>query len=514
MNLENVTVEMRPRTEWEAVDLGARMVRRDAAAIYRIWFSITLPMLFLAMLLIFYSPYAAIAPLLYWWFEPLADGPILRIISRRLFGEDADVRAALRAAPRLAWQNKIFLFTPYRFHFARSIAMPLTQLEGLKGAARRARAKVLNLRILNHGTGVTVAYQHLALALYMGVILIGFVLVPAGYQDTIGTDWLGVFWGENDRAASALGLIVVYIAQTSLQPWFVGAGFGLYINCRTQLEAWDIEVAFRRMLQRRESGLAAALILAILAMPAVLMCETAVAQESTPSYPDETSTGDPGFSGYWSEEESRAAITSVIADERLKTTSEFTEWQALDQDEPEPIDDAGALGWWVALIEGFVGLISFIVEFGLWLAVAFLLGLIIATHKRWLPYLGMAKKPKRAGKRITLASGRVSAEQLPDDIPGDVARLWRNGERRKALSLLYRGSVFAAVTRHGVRLPPSATEGACVSAIDQQTDSAQADYFRKVVSVWMQCAYGFRDPDEAAVLPLCSEWPKHYGNTP
>ena len=134
MNLENVTVEMRPRSEWEAADFGVRMIRRDAAAIYRVWFSITLPLLFLALLMIVYSPYPTLAALIYWWFEPVADGPILRIISRRLFGEDADVRAALRSAPELAWRNRIFLITPYRFHFARSIAMPVTQLEGLSGA--------------------------------------------------------------------------------------------------------------------------------------------------------------------------------------------------------------------------------------------------------------------------------------------------------------------------------------------------------------------------------------------
>ena len=192
MNLENVTVEMRPRSEWEAADFGARMVRRDAAAIYRVWFAITLPLLSMALLMIVYTPYPVIATLLYWWLEPVADGPILRIISRRLFGEDADVRAALRSVFTLAWRNKIFLLTPYRFHFARSTAMPVTQLEGLSGAARRTRAKVLNLKIMNHGTGITVAYQHLALALYFGVILLGFALVPTGYQDSVGSDWMGL----------------------------------------------------------------------------------------------------------------------------------------------------------------------------------------------------------------------------------------------------------------------------------------------------------------------------------
>lgn len=511
MNLENVTVEMRPRSEWEAADFGVRMIRRDASAIYRVWFAITLPLLILAILVIVYSPYPALGTLIYWWFEPVADGPILRIISRRLFGEDADVRATLRAVPQLAWRNKIFLLTPYRFHFARSIAMPVTQLEGLKGAERRLRAKVLNLKIMNHGTGVTVAYQHLMLALYFGAILIVFALVPTNYQDTLGVDWMGNFWVETTRSASVLSLLVVYLAQTALQPWFVGAGFGLYINCRTQLEAWDIEVAFRRMVQRRANGLTAAIVLALLVLPAALVPHTAMGQESADSDADETSENDPGFAGYWTDDEVHPALEIVAASDALKTTRETEEWQAIDTSEPEPNVDSGFSDWWIELFRNFGRPISFIVEFGLWIIVAFLLIMLFLTRDRWIPYLGYRRTPTPADRRVILASGELSADTLPDDIPAAVARLWRDGEKRKALSLLYRGSVFAAVTRHGVRLPPSATEGVCVSAVGQQTDEAHSEYFRRVVSAWIRCAYGFHEPDDDTFLPLCSEWQRHYG---
>ena len=104
MNLDKVTVELRPRSEWEAVDLGVRMINRDARAIYRVWFAITLPLLAVACAIVLFSPYPALGSLLYWWLEPVADVPILRIISRRLFGESADVGTALcMTPPRAAW---------------------------------------------------------------------------------------------------------------------------------------------------------------------------------------------------------------------------------------------------------------------------------------------------------------------------------------------------------------------------------------------------------------------------
>lgn len=514
MNLENVTVEMRPRSEWESADFGVRMIRRDARAIYAVWFAITLPLIALTVLAILFTPYVGIATFLYWWLEPVADGPILRIISRRLFGESADVRASLRATLTVAWRNKIFLLTPLRFHFARSTAMPITQLEGLRGAGRRERAKVLNLRIMNFGTGVTIAYQHLVLALYLGIILIGYLLVPAAYQDSAGAEWMNFFWEQEGPASAVFNLLVFYAAQTALQPWFVGAGFGLYINCRTQLEAWDVEVAFRRMVQRR---VAASLLLAVLVIGGLSMSPPAVAQESgEPATSEQTSPGDPGFAGYWTVEDIGPALETAMSDDALSLTEEVTEWQAIDRDddeeeEEEVSDTEFGSGWFYDFLENVGRTVSFIVEFGLWLALAGFLLLLFMTRDRWLPYLNIGPRPQREQRRVILASGELTAEQLPADIPGEVLRLWQAGEPRRALSLLYRGSVFAAVTQHGVRLPESATEGICVDAVTKQADDAQSAFFRRVVMAWILCAYGFRTPPDETVVPLCEEWTDHYG---
>ena len=115
MKLDSVTAELRPRNAWEAADLGARLVRRDAAAIYKAWFATSLPLLGLALCVVYFTPWPAFAIFLYWWFEPVLDAPILDIIARRLFGGDANVRATLRNAPRIAWRNRLFWLTPWRF---------------------------------------------------------------------------------------------------------------------------------------------------------------------------------------------------------------------------------------------------------------------------------------------------------------------------------------------------------------------------------------------------------------
>ncbi len=498
MDLNNVTAELRPRGEWEAVDFGVRLIRRDAAAIYRIWFAMTLPMMMLAAAAIIYSPYPTLATLLYWWFEPVTDGPILRVISRRLFGEDADVRSALRAIPHLIKRNIIFLLPIYRFHMGRSIAMPITQLEGLSGASRRDRAKVLNIKIANHGMGVTLAYHHLFMALYFGVYLTVFALIPESYLDSVGVTWLEFPLSEDSRWVSLVSLLIVYVAQTALHPWFVGAGFGLYINCRTQLEAWDVEVAFRRMVQRRAAPVATMLLVVVMLVPAVL-------------FPEVTRAEDTGFVGYWDDGEVQEALASTMDNEALETFKEIETWKRIDASDTELERPKASNDYLWEMIGGIGKFLSYIVEFGLWIFVAILLGLVIATRHRWLPYVGLNFSGPTRARRVFLSSGEVKAESLPSDLPAEVRRLWRDGKKRSALSLLYRGSVYAAVAHYDVRLPRSATEGLCLAAVNEQTSRSRADFFARIVTAWTHCAYGLRNPEDAAVVAICEDWQTHFG---
>lgn len=501
MDLNNVTAELRPRGEWEAVDFGARLVRRDAAAIYKIWFAITLPMLLLTTAAILYSPYPTLATFLYWWFEPITDGPILRVISRRLFGEDADVKSALRALPHLVRRNLIFLLPVYRFHLGRSTAIPITQLEGLKGSDRQSRAKVLNIKIANHGMGVTLAYHHLVLALYIGVYLIVFALIPESYQESVGGNWLELPFSGESRSVALVNLLIFYIAQSALHPWFVGAGFGLYINCRTQLEAWDVEVAFRRMVQRRAAPVTTMLIFLTILGSTMLLPEHSMAEDEAQN---------DGFVGYWEDDEVRDAMHSTLQNELLETHRTIEEWQSIDSEDAEPPPRDSDSPLW-ELLRGFGKFMSYILEFGLWIVVAILLALIVITRASWLPYVGFEMRGAKARRRVILSSGEVLADSLPADLPLEVRRLWRDGKKRDALSLLYRGTVFAAVAHYGVRLPRSATEGLCLDAVSEQTERPQADFFARVVQVWVMCAYGFSSPDDAAVIAICEDWQQHFG---
>ena len=504
MNLDKVTAVLRPRSPWEAADFGVRLVRRDAAAVYRVWFATSLPLLSLALLWIYLTPWPGLALLLYWWFEPVLDGPMLDVIARRLFGGNADVGPTVRRAPAFAWRNRLFLLTPKRLHFARSVAMPITQLEQLRGLARRQRSKVLNAHVLNHGMGVTVAYHHLLLAAYFGIILGFLMFVPPEYRLEGPLDWLQYLYESESRHAEAVNLLLFYFAQSLLQPWFVGAGFGLYINCRTRLEAWDIELVFRRMATKRTAATAtmAALLLAV-GLTTTLGSLPAHAQN------DDAADIDPGFSGFWTSEDIADELDAVFATEALNTTETREVWVPKNpENEPtRSADDSAFRDAMRSVGEVF----ALIVEFGVWILAALVALLVFLSRHYWLPFLLAGSPVRQRSARVMLASGEVRAEELPDDVPGSVRALWQNGDRRAALSLLYRASVFELVRRYGVRLPVSATEGGCLAAVAEQAEPAQSGLFRRIVNAWVMLAYGARVPSTEEVESLLSAWPEHYG---
>jgi hypothetical protein len=61
--------------------------------------------------------------------------------------------------------------------------------------------------------------------------------------------------------------LACWLASVLIGPFFVGAGFGLYLNRRTQMEAWDVEIALRRLRDRLLPAASTLALLLCLALP-------------------------------------------------------------------------------------------------------------------------------------------------------------------------------------------------------------------------------------------------------
>ena len=99
MRLTDATVVIRPRSQWEAMDLGIRLARRHAGLLMASWAIITLPLLGLLSALLW--SYPSIAILIFWLLKPAYERLPLYILSQALFGHTPSLSASLRALPGL-----------------------------------------------------------------------------------------------------------------------------------------------------------------------------------------------------------------------------------------------------------------------------------------------------------------------------------------------------------------------------------------------------------------------------
>ena len=100
----------------------------------------------------------------------------------------------------------------------------------------------------------------------------------------------------------------------------------------------------------------------------------------------------------------------------------------------------------------------------------------------------------------------IRPESLPADIGAAVRALWLAGERRAALSLLYRGALSRLVHSYGVAIGDASTEGDCVRLARGALPTASADFVAALVQAWQVAVYGDRVLATEHVLRLCDDF--------
>jgi hypothetical protein len=249
MKIETLTLHLRPRGSYEAMDLGVRLMQRNARAVYLAWGAFVVPLCVAALTL--HSIATWLPTLVIWWLKPLYDRIVLRVLSRTVFGEKVALRDISADWRAILGNGLIWSLTFRRFDFARSFALPVYFLEGLKGKRRRLRARLLQKHTRGDAVLLTVAYVHIETALVLSFVMLLVMLLPQTGALPVW-DW---FMGNDQPAAFSLFTSALYVAAISLaEPFYVASGFTLYLNRRVDLEAWDIEMDLRRNLPAEALG--------------------------------------------------------------------------------------------------------------------------------------------------------------------------------------------------------------------------------------------------------------------
>ena len=180
--------------------------------------------------------------MLIWCAKPWLDRTILFVLARAAFGQHT-VPADVCGAWRQVWWNQLFFtLTVRRLSPWRSLTQPVYQLEGLSIAAAGPRVRQIRQRTMGSAVMMTQAFAAAELSLSLAVISLVFWLAPSGTTP----DWTEFFFGDVPGILSSASAAAYAIAVLFLEPFYVAAGFGMYLNRRAELEAWDIEQEFRR----------------------------------------------------------------------------------------------------------------------------------------------------------------------------------------------------------------------------------------------------------------------------
>jgi len=496
MRIEDLTVALRPRTAWEAVELGTALVRRHAGAVWKPWLLVTLPVFALLNALCWSFGEVWLAGLLMWWLKPVFDRIPLYVLSRAVFGHVPSVRETVRAQRGFGMRWMAAYLTWRRLGPVRSVYLPVDLLEGGAGEEARARRRALGAPVYGVASVVLLVFVHFEMALAMGALFTVMLFAPADLvQETAARMW-NVFESQQpwvQVATNALG----WMATSVLEPFYVGAGFGLYLNRRTEIEAWDIEMVLRR-LRRRLAGAAA---------PLLVLCALwsgdvppAHAQSEEP-FTGETPAQQAGTQPHASDRRTQSTLREVFGervvedegwrqavkrayeDPKVSPKRTVTQWvpkEQRDPDEPQrPFEGFGKLGQWLASIG----------EYGLWIVAGAVLLALLVTAPKWLGWVRDMPRRRERDSGEVKREAAVEEAPLPDDVPATARRLWQAGRGRDALALLYRASVEAMAQRARVVLVPGATEAHTLRASRQLPSAEEREAFARIVRVWQIAAY-------------------------
>lgn len=500
MRLEDIAAEVRPRHPWEAVDLGFAMVRTWWRTVFASWLLCVGPVILLLHVALYQHLW--LAGLLTWWLKPVYDRVVLHVLSRALFGDIPRIRDTLHALPQLLRSGLLGALTVYRLDPARAFNLPVWQLEGARRRERRRRSGVLQRYTRGTAMGLTFACANMELAAFLG--LAGLLLLMMPEHANFG--WGDLLRAQHDfRWTEALAKLMYVVALSIIEPFYVAGGFALYLNRRTRLEGWDIELAFRRLAARAQHGAAhpapgrmiASLLVTVLVLGGLTGIGTRAARAAE-ALPLQTTL-------------SAKQAHRIVQD--VKSAPEFKDWQEIEtwhfrgkHDQDKHTQNASP--W----LEAVGRLLAQLAETVLWIIAVALVVALVVYRRRWLALFRRVDVDTSAAPRATVMFGMdIRPESLPQDIAASAWTLWQEGRAAVALSLLYRGALAALAHREHLALSDSATEGDCLRTVRAGATPATSEYFARLTQAWQAVAYARRTPDTTEARLLCEQWPAHFG---
>ncbi len=488
MRLEDLALNLRSRTPWEATDLGALMYRQWWPAIMRTWLAAYGPVALLLFAVCYRQPWLAIV--LLWWLKPLFDRFVLHVLSRAVFGAVPGAAETLKAWRDILRDGAWGDLTYRRFNLRRSFRLPISQLEGPSSKSVSERAAVLGQRVGGHAAAITFACMGFeAVALFAAEGMVDF-FTPDDPQARPFSLLAWLNGGDSDQLIAPVDVLYYVIAVSLIEPLYVAQGFGLYMVRRTLLEGWDIEIGFRRIANRFARRAAAA---------AVLFVGLATGGFADPVHAQPSAT---------SLHKAREQIEEVMSAPEFERYRDVQTWRWKGQlSDPQRQEPPAWLKWLATSL-------AEIARASAWIVAFVALALLLWYLRRFVSRDAESASNAAYVPPTEIAGMDVRPESLPDDVPAEARALLGRGAVREALSLLYRGALSALIHRYGVELRDSYTENDCLRASEPVLNEQASDYFVRLVTDWRACAYADHMPQTGEIEQVIEQWSTYLAGPP
>ena len=245
MQIDALAVRLRPRTPFEAADLGVRLCQHAWRSVFAAWALAAVPVFIIALACLEFS--SSVALLLTWWLKPWLDRTVLFVLSRAAFGQSTSVGDVWRARQQVWLRHAWFTLTVRRFSPWRSLTEAVYQLERLPLTRSAGRVRQIRHRHAWSALMMTQTYLATETAVMLSVLSLGFWLTPPGNE----IPGLYAMVAGEAPPFITIGIPLAYMAAVFfVEPFYVASGFAMYLNRRAELEAWDIEQELRRAFAR------------------------------------------------------------------------------------------------------------------------------------------------------------------------------------------------------------------------------------------------------------------------
>jgi Domain of unknown function (DUF4129) len=565
---DRLQIALRTRSPWEAADLGFQLVRSYAKPVWATWALAVLPIaLLIGLLSHFLWGNLWVATLLLWWLKPLFDVPILHVLSRAVFGEQISPKQALALAWNKSNLGPMLRWLSYRrLHPSRALYLPVDFLERETGARRNSRTQVLSREQGSPVSLLTIIGVHMEAMLMVSVLMLGLLFVPTEFMSDAMRDVFERLFTEPPIWFEWVEYLAYVAAASVLEPFYVGAGFGLYLNRRMELEAWDIDLSFRDLAARIRKGAGTlAMLCAIFSVGLMFHAPEAFAQDASarivqgdaaadekrekpksntaasgaqaeqgdqsdlsteplPRDSDQTevaqddnsdselppeSTWQDTFGSELVTENSELdrALSETMKSAELNPQQEITQWVSKSPRERRESSSSGGLS--------MIGeLIGFLAQNIVYVILIVLLILIAPYLLQILQRIQPSKKRSREVDALG-ESDLELPEAIPDNLSAEVQALWQQGQTRAATALLYRASVLKLFEQLGIPMPKGATESQCLRRAQELAHNPEyRGFFAEMVRYWQSVAYANRKPLWEDLQRFLSAWQSEQTRAP